>query len=314
MVQNLSQTAPHITILLCTCNGAAFLPEQLDSYLRQSHDNWSLWVSDDGSTDATPDILRAFQRDHGGTHDIRLLDGPCQGRAALNFMQLICHPDLPAGYVALSDQDDIWLPFKLERALDHLEGQAGPVLYSAWNVYIDDAGTRIGGRRIPRGLPVFETAMMQNFMPGHAMVFNPDGLALVRQAGVPGDIAYHDWWLTLLFTATDNMIQLDLEPVVLYRQHGSNVLGAPGGLRAGLQRIGKVFGRNYGDWVAANARALQAVNPMLTPAHQTAVARFLAAPRRGGPRRVWLLWRLGFYRQSRAETVFIYLMALFGRV
>jgi len=302
-----------ISILLCTRNGATFLPEQLASYLRQSHTNWVLWISDDGSTDGTLDLLRRFRADHGDRYDIRLLHGPRQGAAA-NFLSLLCHPDLPAGLVALSDQDDIWLPGKLARASRALPpDDPSPLVYSAQSFYIDAEGKRQGGSRPPSGgAPVFATAMLQNVMAGHSMVLNAPALALVRHAG-PQRIAFHDWWLTLLVTASGGRAILDARRGVLYRQHAGNVLGAPGNLRAALSRATRVLRRNYGEWVQANARALLSTSD-LTPEVRVALTRFTTDPARAGAARVRLLQSLGFRRQSRLGTMLCYLAAALGRL
>jgi cellulose synthase/poly-beta-1,6-N-acetylglucosamine synthase-like glycosyltransferase len=82
-------TAP-ITLLMATRNGAAYLPEQLASLAAQTECNWRLWVSDDGSTDATGLILAEFARHH----PVRVLGGPQQG-AAQNFLTLLCHRTCP---------------------------------------------------------------------------------------------------------------------------------------------------------------------------------------------------------------------------
>jgi len=304
----------HVTILLCTLNGAAFLPAQLASYLRQTHTNWSLWISDDGSSDGTQAILTDFARSHGDAHDIRLMQGPGQGGSAANFLALLGHPDLPPGVVALSDQDDIWLPGKLAHALRCLSDTATePLIYSAQSFYIDAAGRHIGSSRPPAAAPVFATAMLQNVLAGHSMVLNAPALALVRAAGRPV-VPFHDWWLTLLVTAAGGRAVLDRRRVLLYRQHGSNVMGAPGGLRAGLRRMGRVLAQDYGQWVAANARALQAVAPLLPAPHRATIVAFLDAPRRGGPWRIALLRRLGLRRQGWRGTAAVYLAALLGRL
>ncbi len=302
-----------ISILLCTRNGAAFLPQQLASFLRQSHTNWALWISDDGSTDGTLDLLRQFRADHGDRHDIRILHGPIQGAAA-NFLSLLCHPDLPAGLAALSDQDDIWLPGKLARALRALPpDDPMPLVYSAQSFYIDAAGNRHGGSRPPQGgAPVFATAMLQNVMAGHSMVLNAPALALVRRAG-PQQIAFHDWWLTLLVTASGGRAILDARRGVLYRQHAGNLLGAPGTLRAALLRATRVLRREYGAWVQANARALLST-PDLTPAVRAALTRFITDPARAGSARVRLLQSLDFRRQSLLGTLLCYLTAALGRL
>jgi hypothetical protein len=312
----MTQDPRHIMILLCTYNGARFLPAQLASYLAQTHQNWSLWVSDDGSTDDTLTILRAFQQTHGAAHAVHILQGPQQGHAAANFLALLNHPDLPEGLVALSDQDDIWLPGKLARALRRIPAQSTqqPLQYSAQSLYIDDAGQRCGGSRPPPAAPVFATAMLQNVMAGHSMVLNPAALALTRRVGVPQAIAYHDWWLTLLVTAAGGRAICDRLPVTLYRQHGSNVLGAPGGGRAGLYRARRVFSADYGDWVAANARALLRAEACLQPENAAVLRAFLAAPRKAGLARVALLRRLGLHRQTARGTVFCWIAAFLGRL
>jgi glycosyltransferase involved in cell wall biosynthesis len=302
-----------VTILLCTLNGARFLDAQLQSYLRQSHEAWALWISDDGSTDGTLALLEAFRATHGGSREIRLLQGPRRGAAA-NYLSLLCHPELPAGVVALSDQDDIWLPGKLSRALRCLPvGSVEPLIYSAQSFYIDAKGKRQSGSRVPReGAPVFATAMLQNVMAGHSMVLNPQALALTRRAG-PQEVAFHDWWLTLLVTASGGRAVLDARRGVLYRQHDGNVLGAPGSARAALLRAGQVLGYRYGDWVAANVRALNG-SPDLTNEARDVVQRFATDPARSGWRRVGLLRSLGLRRQSRVGTLLCYLAAFLGRL
>jgi hypothetical protein len=311
----MTQDPRHIMILLCTYNGARFLPAQLASYLKQTHQNWSLWVSDDGSSDDTLAILGAFRQDHGAAHDVHILQGPRQGHAAANFLALLNHPDLPEGLVALSDQDDIWLPGKLARALRHIPAETSqPLQYSAQSLYIDDAGQRCGGSRPPPGAPVFATAMLQNVMAGHSMVLNPAALALTRRVGIPAEIAYHDWWLTLLVTAAGGRAICDRRPVTLYRQHGNNVLGAPGGGRAGIYRARQVFSYSYGDWVAANARALLMAEACLPDQNAAILRQFLATPRRAGLGRVALLRRLGLHRQTRRGTLFCWIAAFLGRL
>lgn len=304
---------PRITILLCTFNGAAHLAEQLDSYLAQEHAEWDLWVSDDGSTDGTIDILRAFQRAEGQRRDIRLLDGPRRGPAA-NFLSLMCHPELPAGPVALSDQDDVWWPCRLRRAVEGLS-LGGPVtLYGAQSQHTDDALRVIGASRPPRRAPGFANALTQNIVSGHSAALSPGALELVRRAGVPADIPYHDWWLYLLISGAGGGVVIDDAPVLYYRQHGGNVMGAHRGPAASLERAAQVLGRTYAGWVAANARALQRVETLLTENDRALLAGVAAAPRRAGLSRPLALYRLGLHRQSQLATASLYLAAALGRV
>ena len=77
---------PSIAILLCTLDGARFLPDQLDSINRQWHGNLRLWISDDGSKDNTLALLGGYQFGHDG-HRAEVLSGPQRGHTA-NFLSL----------------------------------------------------------------------------------------------------------------------------------------------------------------------------------------------------------------------------------
>ncbi|MGI9393708.1 MAG: glycosyltransferase, partial [Boseongicola sp.] len=80
-------SADHVTILLATFNGAAHVNEQLESYCNQTHRNWSLLVSDDGSSDETCSIIRKFAR-RNSKRQVTLLRGPGNGSAS-NFLSLL---------------------------------------------------------------------------------------------------------------------------------------------------------------------------------------------------------------------------------
>lgn len=301
-----------ITILLCTFNGAAYLEAQLQSYLAQNHVFWDLWVSDDGSTDASWAMLERFQRDHGEGREIRLLRGPGRG-ACLNFLSLLCHPDLPTGPVALSDQDDVWMPQKLTRALAAL-GAAGPIaLYGAQSLHCD-AELQVLGQSAPMPYaPNFGNALVQNIVSGHSAALSADAVALARRAGVAHGVPYHDWWLYQLISGAGGDVVIDVEPVLYYRQHGANVMGAHRGLRAHINRIWRVMGRGYGDWIAANLTALARAQTLLSNENKEVLTLLRAQPRRIGLARARAFARCRIWRQSRLATVLLYLALVLGR-
>ncbi|MBE9640237.1 glycosyltransferase [Salipiger mangrovisoli] len=302
-----------ITILLATWNGATHLQEQLESYLAQTHDAWDLWASDDGSSDATLEILESFRAAEAPRREVRIVAGPQRGHAA-NFLSLLCHPELPAGPVALSDQDDVWLPGKLTLALGALR-QAGPVtLYGAQSFHTDGALRRIGRSRIPRGRPCFRNALTQNVVSGHSAVLSAGALELVRRAGVPAGIPYHDWWLYQLVSGAGGEVVIDRARVLDYRQHRQNAMGAHRGLAPRLARAKQVLGRTYAGWIAANLAALDKVGGLLTPENRALVAELCAAPPRPGLARPLAFRRLGLHRQTRLTTASLYLAAALGRV
>ena len=305
-------TDTRITILLCTRNGAAHLPAQLASYAAQDHAGWDLWVSDDGSTDDTRALVTAFGQARAGRNTVRLIAGPQQGLAA-NYITALCHPDFPAGPVALSDQDDVWHPEKLRRALDGLAPHAGAALYGAQYTYAD-ADLHPAGTSTAPGLPPgFGNALVQNIVSGHTATLNPAALALVRRAGVPTGVPYHDWWLYQLITGAGGQVVIDDHAVLLYRQHGDNAMGAHRGARATWIRLRQLVDGTYGGWMAANRRALRdRAATLLTPAARATLDLVDSAPTRG-PARMRRLARAGLRRGGRVGQMALMLAALLGR-
>ncbi|PTE13894.1 hypothetical protein C5F44_11260 [Fuscovulum blasticum DSM 2131] len=306
---------PHVTIVMATRNGARHLPAQLASLARQTHPDWALFVSDDASTDATPAILAGFAR----RHPLHLVPGPCTGTAAANFLSALGHPDLPAGPVALADQDDVWLPGKLSRALRRLGPDPAPALYAAESLLCDAALRPLRRSRPPRAVPGFGNALAQNLFCGHTLVLNAAALALVRQAlallGPQGAraIPWHDWWIYQLLAGAGARLVLDPLPVALYRQHPGNALGGSGDLRGALRRLALLGSGRWGWAMQAQAQALQQTAALLTPAARRTLDGFLAAPP-AGPGRAMALHRAGLHRASASGTAVLLAAAALGRV
>ncbi|MEL7256570.1 MAG: glycosyltransferase family 2 protein [Pseudomonadota bacterium] len=310
----MSGSDPHITIALCTYNGASYLREQLQSFLRQTHTNWSLWVSDDGSTDGTWEMLQAFQNAHGQAHDIRLLRGPRLG-VSQNFLSLLCHPDFPDSYVALADQDDVWLKGKLNRALRAVRRYPQkPVLYGAQSFHVSQNLQLLGRSKPPKKRPSFENAIVQNIVSGHSMVLSPKALRLLRNLGCPNSVPFHDWWIYQVISGADGHVVLDTRPVLLYRQHETNVMGAPRGMAALAMRLKAMQQHKYKSWVAANLDGLWACREYLTPNARAKIKRYREAQMPRGATRAALLRGLGLERQATLGTAGLYLAGTIGWV
>src|SRR5690349_17404549 len=106
-----------VAILMGTKNGAPFIDDQLKSIADQTHENWILIVSDDGSSDDTVAKVRRFAETY--PQKVAIRKGRGKGVCA-NFLSLANDPAIDAGYFAFSDQDDIWHEDKLRRALSWL--------------------------------------------------------------------------------------------------------------------------------------------------------------------------------------------------
>lgn len=313
---------PDVVIVMCTYNGGRWLRAQLDSFAAQDLTNWALVVSDDGSSDDSCDIVRAFAQDHPVTlhmaaqaqmgHDQTGQDqttlAPPQ-RAARNYMQTLMRADLPLGpdtYVALADQDDIWRPDKLSHAIAALRALDEPVaLYGGQSRHVREDGTPLAFSRSPRRAAGLHNALVQNVVSGHAILLSPQAVARLRDAGLPNGIWYHDWWIYLLISATGGTVLVDDHVGLDYRQHGTNVMGAGRGSSARHRRLIQIFNGEYGQWLRANLAALQRCDAPLTPDARASFATLGGAS--DAPVRASALWRSGAYRQRASETFCLYI-------
>ncbi len=269
----------HVAILLGTYNGARHLDEQLQSIAAQTHRRWSLWVSDDGSTDDTAAMVRRFASVQ--TQPVHLLAGPGQGFAA-NYMSLVRHPELDANSIAFCDQDDVWLPDHLRRGLGGLSSTpAGtPTLYCGRTVYIDDEGRQFGESRPVPTVCNFPHALAQNVCAGNTMLVNQSGVNLLRQA-TPELVTAHDWLAYLYITAVGGEVVFDATPTVQYRQHRGNEMGENRSLGARMHRFKRLLAGDLRRWTDANLAVLACIEGQMTEDAVQVASHFRLA--RSGP-------------------------------
>lgn len=302
-----------VTVLLALYRGAAFLQAQLDSIAAQAVD-WRLLVSDDDpGADAGAGIARHLARAHPGRVTLRA--GPGQGAAA-NFMAMLAALPAEPGFIALSDQDDVWLADKLPRALATLQGAGGrPALYCSRATICDAALRPLGLTPAPRHPPSFRHALVQNLVQGNTAVLNPAAAALARQAAQgAGQVVLHDWWLYQLLTGAGGQVIWDPRPSVLYRQHGDNVVGANAGLRGRLASAGRMLSGHHRDWSRTTLHEMQRQRPLLTPEHRAVLEDFAALCGPGAGARLRALRRGGFHRRDAPSQALLWVAAALGRV
>jgi len=308
-----------VTILMGLHDGAAHLREQLDSFLAQSHPHWHLIVSDDRSRDDGPAMVRRFAADQPD-EAVRLIDGPARGFAQ-NFLHLILATGPQTRLVALCDQDDVWLPQKLARAVAALGGLRGPALYCARTMICAPDLAPIRPSSVWRRPFGFANALVQNVAAGNTIVLNREALDFARRmapAAAAAGIVAHDWWLYQIVTGAGGRVIRDNEPVLLYRQHPANVMGRNDTAGAAAARLGKIVSGEFADWIGRNVAALSAGHDGLSPENAARLASFAAARAARGPaatpRRIALMRRAGIYRQTAAGQAGLWLAALFGRL
>ena len=206
-----------VCVLLSTYNGEPFLEEQLQSLFTQQGVQTDILVRDDGSSDATTAILDRHQQ----AGQLRWYGGDNLGWAD-SFMHLLVHAP-EADFYAFCDQDDIWMPDKLQVAVEHLERHHDtPALYCSNLLRYRDGKDE--GPLLPRQLHYnIHTAMMKCLTTGCTMVLNKPLADAVRQHA-PSHTAAHDFWVYQVAMAI-GQVDYDPTPHIHYRLHESNQVG-----------------------------------------------------------------------------------------
>ncbi len=305
---------PTVHILLATYNGAKYLQAQLQSIARQTHRHWTLTVSDDGSTDETVNIVKAFAQ--SSPHTVNLLQGPCAGSSTRNFCHLIQHAPAGAGQdlYAFCDQDDVWLDTKLQRAVQwHAQHLEQPVrLYCGRTQFVNDKLQPISLSPGIRRPPSFGNALVQNIASGNTMVFSPSVLAAQKQVQ-PEHSVWHDWTTYLVATALGGIVSFDNQPSLLYRQHGGNVIGANNGLSAQIKRLKPLFNGRFKKWTDANLAAVGDLNTLPTHDSLHLYHQFEKLRQMPAPWHRLNAWRkLNIRRQTASSTLTLAVGLIFG--
>jgi len=305
---------PHVAILLCTYNGERFIREQLDSISAQTYLNWKVWISDDGSGDATLEIVAEYRR-RWGAEKLEIVQGPSRGFAQ-NFLSLVCRNEIQADYFAYADQDDVWEPEKLERAVYQLEAlpQGCCSLYCSRTRLVDEAGVPIGFSPLFTQRLDFRNALVQNVGGGNTMVFNSLSCTVLRAAGPKLDVVAHDWWTYLAITATGGMVIYDPEPSLSYRQHGANLIGSNQGFGPRFARVRLLMQGQLQRWIDANVASLRLIQQLLPLEQQRIFLEFDESRRGGLFRRLLGLKRSGVFRQTAGGNIGLIVAAFFKKL
>ncbi len=222
-----------ITILMATYNGESYLAEQIESILRQTETRWKLIIQDDCSTDRSAAVAQEYAEQY--PEKIRLIrrDSP-SGSAKNNFFSMLSLADTP--YCMTCDQDDVWLPEKIALTLEkmrELESACGadtPLLVHTDLKVVDSRLNELSGsllyiQDLSAKRDALHQLIVQNIVTGCAMMVNQALLARFVPIPEAQNCIMHDWWLAILAAAFGKIGFVET-PTILYRQHGSNQVGA----------------------------------------------------------------------------------------
>jgi glycosyltransferase involved in cell wall biosynthesis len=214
---------PLVSIVLGTYNGEKYLKEQIDSILGQTYANIELVVVDDCSIDNTPTILKAFAHKYDNVH---VYFNEKNIGLVRNFEKAVKYAQ--GELIAFADQDDVWLPEKIQLLADNIGNNM--LIYSD-SAYIDANG-RLMGKKLSdyrnwiKGKNLYALDSDSIWVAGHAMLFRRELLDLALPFPFSPYIT-HDLWLAYI-AMLKGTITFIPEALVLYRQHGNNAAGGFG--------------------------------------------------------------------------------------
>jgi glycosyltransferase involved in cell wall biosynthesis len=295
-----TSACPTVHVLLATYNGARFLDAQLQSLAEQTWKNWTLTISDDGSTDGTLEIVKKFAA--ASEQKISVIEGPRLG-STQNFFHLLQSTQVHenSNLFAFCDQDDIWLPQKLSKAVSAYRvhtAPSQPFLYCGRTSVVNAELKPLGMTDLPRRGLTFSNALTQNIASGNTMVFN-HALTLLMLKVNPLHSVWHDWTAYQVATGCGGVVAFDPIPMLLYRQHGANVIGSKDGLLSRLLRVGSLLDGRYRIWCGLTELAIKDLEAHLTPQARTTFAGFRLARSSKSPiERLRHAKNVGLFRQS----------------
>lgn len=221
-----------ITVLLAAYNGEKYLEQMIDSIIAQDHTEWHLVLSDDGSDDRTPEILKKYSESM--PDQITLYrSGTRFGNPQQHFLHLIDRfHDTP--YVMLCDQDDVWHTDKITKTYQKMQKiECDPDLPAMVHTdlrVVDSelnciSSSFIGFSGLSGNRLKTNQLLAQNVVTGCTMMINRSLAELVSAHPCENGVMMHDWWIALLASCCGSCGYLD-EPTIDYRQHGHNSVGA----------------------------------------------------------------------------------------
>lgn len=224
-----------VCILLATFNGEKYIDQQLDSLLEQSVPADKILISDDGSTDNTWEILKFWQLKYPDKITLFKNDSPENGHVS-NFSYL-CEiaKDTQFDYFLFCDQDDVWLPNKIEVMLkecilfERQEGEDIPLLIHSDLIVVDSNLRTINSsffkhQKLPNpNHHKVPKLLIQNVITGCASLINRE--LLNKATPLPRETVVHDWWFAIIASMIGETRFID-QGLIKYRQHENNAIGA----------------------------------------------------------------------------------------
>jgi len=299
-----------VQIMLSTYNGAKYLKPLMESLLKQDYPQVEIIVRDDGSSDSTVHLLREYATT---CTNVKVFFGENLGFAR-SFLKLVELSSPTADYFAFCDQDDVWQPDKISRAVEFLSQCSPeiPALHSSRLAVVDENLKLLGYSDIPEKQLLFPNALVQNPVRGCTSVFNQAARQLFCE--FPQQVSGHDWWI-YLFVSAFGIVLYDQEPRILYRQHANNVHGISLGMIDRLkEKISRFINYDKSHAIMQQAQEFKRIYGSLLADKQRKTLEVFLQSRKGFWERLRYALFCDLYRQSTWDNIILKIVLLLNRV
>lgn len=212
---NKANNQPAVSVVMCTFNGELYLKEQIDSILAQTYPFTEFLIFDDCSTDNTFDIISAYAQKHAF---IRLQKNPVNLGYNYNYEQALKAASCEV--IAISDQDDVWHPQKLERMIITWRSES-PLIHCDSQRFEEAIPKSNPKRHLYQRFKGTDTKklFLFNSINGHALLLRKSFLPLIMpfQKNI-----YYDWWAGVVASCNGGVDYID-EVLVYQRVHRRNI-------------------------------------------------------------------------------------------
>lgn len=227
----MKKNIPTVAVLLSTYNGEKYIREQIESILKQKNVEVLLYIRDDGSKDNTVDIINQYYLKYNEKITVEL--GKNVGWKK-SFNEILYNSPV-ADYYAFSDQDDVWMPNKLENAVEKLVAEDEPALYYSDVMIVDENLHYIGVKKNVAPVETCESYLSQAYGQGCTMVFNWKARELYKSYRLKKAVS-HEAWMSILCAYFGSIIY-EPKAYLYYRQHENNTIG----VRNNISTINKMI-------------------------------------------------------------------------
>lgn len=296
-----------VAVILCVKDSQDFIKEQIESIQRQSFKSLDIFIGDDGCSKRVLEYLKSYSK--------KIIIGPKKSFAH-NFLNTLAHVPKDYDYYSFCDHDDIWHKDKLERAINELEkfDSKIPNLYCGRTELINKDGSKIGLSPLFKKSPSFQNALIQSIAGGNTMVLNRKSAELLEKAELSLPIVSHDWLTYIFVSGAGGNVVYDSEPSVKYRIHKDNLIGSNLGFKSIVQRGFKVFSGEWKTWIQINIDQINKA-ALLNLKNKIIYQGFIEMrSERNIFRKIILLKKFGFYRQSILGNVALIFMIVCNRI